>query len=612
MTQAPRGQHVASGGPGGPTGPDPGVAAFARAWAKAIAGTSYVPMTYAEIEAYLRQLTQRLAVALRAEPLRVHTGYEIGADLVARHFASADALGRTVEVVDLRLQRDLELVGHDAHDRVGRLLGAIAAGYARALRDRTLDEQESIRRAALVARQHAEQALRASEARFHHQATHDPLTGLPNRAMLIERLNRAFADGNGRRLGVCFVDLDGFKVVNDSLGHAVGDRLLAAVAHRLGERLTGSGQLVARMGGDEFVILVEDTTSTDDVTRVADTALAAVAEPVHIDGHDLTVSASIGIVEQSVAHSSPSELMRAADITLNWAKSAGKGRWATFDPRRNDLDVARYALSAAMPAALERSEFFVDYQPMVSLTDGALTGVEALVRWQHPQLGLLAPDSFIGLAEETGLIVKLGGRVLEEACEQAAKWQAACDRDFFISVNLAMRQVHEPGLVDTVLAVLDRTGLRPGNLQLELTESAVMSSDDEPVAALRSLAARGVRIAIDDFGTGYSNLAYLRTLPVRELKIAGSFVRSLRSPDATGNPTDESILATLVSLAHTLGLTVTAEGVETQEQANRLRAIGCDAAQGWLFGRPGPPELIAAALAPAPVSPATSRTAVRA
>jgi diguanylate cyclase (GGDEF)-like protein len=591
MIDAPRGPQV------GPPGPDPGVAAFARAWAKAIAGTSYVPMTHAEIEAYLRQLTQRLAVALREEPLRVRAGYEIGADLVGKHFASAEALGRTVEVVDLRLQRDLELAGDDAHDRVGRLLGAIAAGYARALRDRTLDEQESIRRAALVARQNAEDALRASEARFRHQATHDPLTGLPNRAMLVERLNRAFADGNGRRVGVCFVDLDGFKVVNDSLGHAAGDRLLAAIAQRLGERLTDTGHLVARMGGDEFVILVEGTTNTDDVTRVADIVLAAVAEPVHIDGHDLRVSASIGVVEQPVAHSNPSELMRAADITLNWAKSAGKGRWAVFDSRRNDLDVARYALSAAMPGALDRNEFFVDYQPMVSLADGALVGVEALVRWRHPLLGLLPPDRFVGLAEETGLIVKLGGRVLEEACEQAAKWHAACDRDFFISVNLAMRQVHEPGLVETVLSVLDRTGLKPGNLQLEITESAVMSSDDEPVAALRALAARGIRIAIDDFGTGYSNLAYLRALPVRELKIAGSFVRSLRSPDATGNPTDESILTTLVSLAHTLGLTVTAEGVETPEQADRLRAIGCDAAQGWLFGRPGPPEQIAAAVA---------------
>jgi EAL domain-containing protein (putative c-di-GMP-specific phosphodiesterase class I) len=354
------------------------------------------------------------------------------------------------------------------------------------------------------------------------------------------------------------------------------------------------------MGGDEFVILVQDTTSTDDVIKVADAALAAVAEPVHIDGHELTVSASIGIVEQPVARSNPSELMRAADITLNWAKSAGKGRWAVFDPHRNDLELARYALSAAMPAALERHEFFADYQPLVSLADGNLVGVEALVRWMHPRLGLLAPDRFVGLAEETGLIVKLGNRVLEDACRQAAQWHAG-GASFYISVNLAMRQVHEPGLVDTVLAVLDRTGLRPGQLQLEITESAVMSSDDEPVAALRSLAARGVRIAIDDFGTGYSNLAYLRTLPVRELKIAGSFVHSLRSPDATGNPTDERILATLVSLAHTLGLTVTAEGVETPQQAERLRAIGCDAAQGWLFGRPGPPERIAAGLAEAHV-----------
>jgi diguanylate cyclase (GGDEF)-like protein len=595
MTTPPRG--LGQPGHAGHPAPDPGVVAFARAWAKAVMGTGYVPMTYAEVEAYLFGLTQRMAGALREEPLRLHTGYDVGADLVNKHFASAEAFGRTVEVVELRLRRDLELDGDDAQERVGRLLGTVAVGYARALRNRTLDEQEAIRRAALVARQQAEQALRASEARFRHQATHDPLTGLPNRAMLAERLNRAFAEGDGRRVGVCFVDLDGFKVVNDSLGHAVGDRLLAEVAGRLGARLAEGGHLVARMGGDEFVILVEDTHSTDDVTRVADAALAAVAEPVHIDGHDLTVSASIGIVEQPVARSNPTELMRAADITLNWAKSAGKGRWALFDPRRNDLELARYALSAAMPAALERDEFFADYQPLVSLVNGRLVGVEALVRWRHPRLGLLPPDRFVGLAEETGLIVRLGSRVLEDACTQAARWHAAWGQDFYISVNLAMRQVHDPALVDIVQAVLDRTGLRPGHLQLELTESAVMGSDDEPVAALRALAAMGVRIAIDDFGTGYSNLAYLRKLPVRELKIAGSFVHSLRSPDATGNPTDESILATLVSLAHTLGLTVTAEGVETPEQADRLRALGCDAAQGWLFGRPGPPDQLAATVA---------------
>ena len=582
----------------GPATPDgPGVTAFARAWAKAVTGTCYVPLTIAEVEAYLRGLTARLAAALSAEPFRAQTGYEVGAELVAADFTAAEALGRTIEVMQLRLLRDLGVAGPeqpaspDQSDRVGRLLGALAAGFARGIRDRTLDEQESIRQAALVARVQAEQALRASEARFRHQATHDPLTGLPNRTLVAHRLAEALA-GDGARVGVCFIDLDGFKMINDSLGHGVGDRLLVDVATRLSRRVATPGRLVARMGGDEFVILVTEPTGIGELIAIAEDALAAVAEPVHVDGHELAVTASIGIAESPAAGADPTGLMRAADITLQWAKAGGKGRWALFDPARDDLEIARYALSAQMPAALDRGEFSVEYQPMVSLFEGTLVGVEALVRWHHPRLGLLQPGSFIPLAEETGIIMRLGYAVLEQACEQAARWWPAAAPEGFVSVNLAMRQVHDPGLVAKVLGVLTRTGLDPARLQLEITESSVMGSDTEPIAALRSLAARGVRIAIDDFGTGYSNLAYLRRLPVRELKIAGEFVAGLRSPGSEGNPTDERILATLVSLAHTLGLTVTAEGVETAAQAARLRAIGCDAAQGWHFGRPGPAEAI--------------------
>jgi diguanylate cyclase (GGDEF)-like protein len=398
-----------------------------------------------------------------------------------------------------------------------------------------------------------------------------------------------------RRLGVCFVDLDGFKVVNDTLGHHIGDKLLAAVARRLGQSV--NNQLVARMGGDEFVILVEDTTCTDDALKVADAALLGLTEPIHVDGHELTVSASVGIVERPVVGTSPSEIMQAADITLHWAKSSGKNRCALFDPERMEHELTQYALAAAMPAGLDRGEFFLDYQPLVSLSDNALIGVEALVRWRHPEFGVLPPNRFIGLAEETGLIVRLGIRALARACQQAQEWQDLSPHAPFVSVNLAVRQVHDPGLVDDVLAILDRTGLPAHRLQLEITESAVMSKADEPVHALRALADRGVRIAIDDFGTGYSNLAYLRDLPVCELKVAGQFVEGLRAPMLGPEVvTDERILATLVSLAHMLGLTVTAEGVETADQADRLRAIGCDSAQGWHFGRPVPAEQIAAAI----------------
>ncbi|MET8906946.1 bifunctional diguanylate cyclase/phosphodiesterase [Micromonospora sp. NPDC004551] len=548
-------------------------------------------MTQAQLEALLQRLTERLALALRADPFDLRIGQQVGAELVQSHIASAEGLGRTIEVIQLRLVRDLDLAVDDVEDRMARLLATVATGYARALRDRTLDEQEAIRRAAMMARAQAERALRESEARFRHQATHDPLTDLPNRTLFTERLTAAItARGRGAdRIGVCFLDLDRFKVVNDSLGHQVGDSLLVAVARRL-RRVLGE-HLVARLGGDEFVILIERTGCTEDVVKVAEAALAAVSEPALVDGHELTVSASIGIVERPVAGTSPMELMRAADSTLHWAKAAGGARWSLFDADRNRRDLARYALAAAIPAALDRGEFYLDYQPLTGLRDGRVVGMEALVRWRHPELGVLRPDSFIPLAEETGLIVRLGSWVLAEACREAGTWAAGPAGAPFVSVNLAVRQLHRPGLVQEVQGVLGRTGLPAERLQLEVTESTMMSTVTDPVRALRVLADLGVRVAIDDFGTGYCNLAYLRDLPVSELKVAGEFVAGLRAPaDDPGSRTDERILASLVSLAHALGLTVTAEGVETADQADRLRAIGCDAGQGWHFGRPGPAE----------------------
>ncbi|WP_341721342.1 bifunctional diguanylate cyclase/phosphodiesterase [Micromonospora sp. FIMYZ51] len=547
-------------------------------------------MPQAQLEALLRRLTDLMAETLRTEPLDLRVGHRVATELVAAHIASAEALGRTLEVIQLRLVRDLDLAADDISDRMARLLAAVATGYARALRDRTLDEQEAIRRAAMTARDKAEQALRASEARFRHQATHDPLTDLPNRTLFGERLAAALdrSAGGGRRVGLCFLDLDRFKRVNDAFGHQIGDRALIAAARRLSRAV--EPHLVARLGGDAFVILVERSTGTGDVVAVAEAALAALAEPVAVDGHDVTVTASVGIVERRAADSSPDDLMRAAGSTLHWAKTAGGARWALYDAERDDREQARQALSAAIPTGLERGEFYLDYQPLTSLHDGSLLGVEALVRWRHPQLGVLPPGTFIGLAEETGLIVPLGGWVLAEACREAVGWTAATAQPPYVSVNLAVRQVRRPGLVQEVRALLRRTGLPPERLQLEITESTMMSGAEEPVRALRALADLGVRIAIDDFGTGYSNLAYLRDLPVTELKVAGEFVRGLRAPEAA----DERILASLVSLAHALNLTVTAEGVETDRQAERLRAIGCDAAQGWHFGRPAPAENILA------------------
>jgi diguanylate cyclase (GGDEF)-like protein len=580
---------VAGGERGLPLAGQPGAATFARAWAKAVSGTSYLPMSQTKLETFLRWLTVRLAEALRTEPFDPRVGHQVGTDLVAAHVASAEGLGRTIEVIHLRLLRDLGLSVEDTQDRLARLLATVATGYARALRDRTLDEQESIRRAGMIARAQAEGALRESEARFRHQATHDPLTDLPNRTLFTERLAGAISrpDRAGARLGVCFVDLDRFKEVNDTRGHHVGDLLLVAVAERLRRRV--GDHLVARLGGDEFVILVENTTCTDDVLKVADAALAAIREPSIVDGHELTISASIGVVERPVAGTTPGDVMRAADITLHWAKASRRGRWALFDQERNERELTRYALSAAMPAALERSEFYLDYQPLASLTSGEVLGVEALVRWHHPELGVLHPDSFIHLAEETGFIVQLGGWVLAEACREAGNWTRLSPSAPFVSVNLAVRQVHAAGLADQVRELLQQTGLPADRLQLEITESAMMSTSAGPVRTLRVLSDLGVRIAIDDLGTGYSNLAYLRDLPLSGLKLAASFVAGLASSASDpASRTDERILETLVSLGHALNLTVTAEGVETPEQAERLRAIGCDAAQGWHFGEPAP------------------------
>jgi diguanylate cyclase (GGDEF)-like protein/PAS domain S-box-containing protein len=423
--------------------------------------------------------------------------------------------------------------------------------------------------------------------RLRHQANHDPLTGLGNRALFTDRLQAAFGGSPGRRVGLCYLDLDGFKAINDTLGHVVGDQLLVEVGARLDDLVTGPGRLVARMGGDEFVVLVEHTSGLDELIALAEQILATIATPVQIGGHRLAVSASIGIVERSVFDASPAETMRDVDVTLHWAKVDGKNRWATYDPERNAREIARITLSAAMPSALEREEFYVDYQPIVSFADGSLLGVEALVRWAHPEFGRLGPDRFIGLAEETGLIVPLGLWVLETACRQTMKWRAM-GVSLIVSVNLAARQVAEPGLVADITAIIEEIGIPPASVQLELTESAIMGTTGEPLEALRRLVDLGIHIAIDDFGTGYSNLAYLRHLPVHALKIAGSFVEGLRAGEPES--VDAQIVRALVSLAHTLKLDVVAEGVETSEQAELLKIIGCDSAQGWLYARPGPPE----------------------
>ncbi|NEC85708.1 EAL domain-containing protein [Streptomyces sp. SID12501] len=448
-------------------------------------------------------------------------------------------------------------------------------------------------------------ARRELQARLRHLQMHDPVTRLPNRTLFFERLSAALEaesyeqSGTGR-IGLCYLDLDGFKAINDTLGHRVGDRLLAAVAERLTRCAEEAGlarrnpgavaPLVARLGGDEFALLIEDSTGTDQLADLAESVLKALQLPFDLAGQRMSVSASIGVVERHAAGTTPTGLMQAADTTLYWAKADGKSRWTLFDPERNAHRMTRQALSSTLRPAIERGEFALEYQPLVGMADGRVHGVEALVRWHHPQFGTLTPNRFIGLAEEDGSIVQLGRWVLATACRQARRWQLERPDEppIFVSVNVAVRQVWDSDLVADVAEILAETGLPAELLQLELTESAVMGSAGRPLQALQALSDMGVGIAIDDFGTGYSNLAYLSRLPVSVLKLDGSFVRGFQyeGEGVAPNPADEIVVEAMIQLAHRLGLTVTAECVETAAQAERLRRIGCDTGQGWLYSRP--------------------------
>ncbi|WP_371567093.1 putative bifunctional diguanylate cyclase/phosphodiesterase [Streptomyces canus] len=450
-------------------------------------------------------------------------------------------------------------------------------------------------------------ARRELQARLRHLQMHDPVTRLPNRTLFFERLTAAlepesYEQGGTGRIGLCYLDLDGFQAVNDTLGHRVGDRLLAAVAERLTRCADEAGQgratapLVARLGGDEFALLVEDSTGTEQLADLAESLLKAVQAPFDVSGNRMSVSASIGVVERQAEGTSATGLMQAADTTLYWAKADGRDRWTLFDPERNAHRMTRQALASTLRPAIERGEFQLEYQPLVGMEDGRLRGVEALVRWNHPQFGMLTPNRFIALAEEDGSIVPLGRWILDTACRQARRWQLdhPDEPPIFVSVNVAVRQVWDSDLVADVAKTLAETGLAPHLLQLELTESAVMGSAGRPLQALQALSDMGVGIAIDDFGTGYSNLAYLSRLPVSVLKLDGSFVRGFQyeGEGVPPNPADEVVVEAMIQLAHRLGLTVTAECVETSAQATRLRRIGCDTGQGWLYSRPVSPDRI--------------------
>ena len=440
-------------------------------------------------------------------------------------------------------------------------------------------------------------------SRLRHQTYHDQLTRLPNRALVNEQLRWAFSpDSPVTRVGLCHLDLDGFRAINDSLGHQVGDQLLLAVAGRL--QMLAGGNLVTRVGGDEFSILVADPAGLGALSELAEHLLAGLRPPFVIGAQRLSITASLGIAESSVTNTWPGELQRAADAARSWAKEAGGGRWALFDAERDAGETTRFALAASVPGAVDRDEFHLYYQPLVELSSGTMTGVEALVRWRHPEHGLLGPARFIDLAERNGSIVPLGRWVLAEACRQAQRWSDELGQSApYVSVNVAPRQLTEPGWLAEVAGVLADSGLDPGRLQLEITERAVLVDESATSETLSALRRMGVRLAIDDFGTGYSSLSYLRRLPVHGLKIDGSFIQGLRdsAPGVAGggvagggagveqpldlvDTPDSKIVAALISMAHALDLVVTAEWVETAAQARRLRALGCDVGQGNWYG----------------------------
>ncbi|MEV5878968.1 EAL domain-containing protein [Streptomyces sp. NPDC052101] len=698
-----------------PDGPEDRLRRFTTIWSRAVYPVTSTSLTRAEFERELLPLAHRLSELLRARGFDADGAKAVGAALVGAHCTDPEALTRTLDCVDAYLV--LYCAGDGPQDeprmRSSRLQHAMAAGYAQALRERTLTEQESIAQAALQAQGVVAQALHASEARFRavfegaaigigiadldgnvlqvngallrmfgqsdhtlrgrrvqdwvhpedapqtwrlydelvrgerehyhvekafnrpdgtvlwtnltvsllrdadgapqyqlalmedtterrllnlrlrYEATHDALTGLPNRTLFFERLEKVLGAGEGQRFGLCYLDLDGFKTVNDSLGHAAGDRLLVEVADRLQSCATAPGEMVARLGGDEFVALTTGPGTERNVDELAERIMNALVTPISIDGRDLMVRGSLGIVEGPAGERTAAEVLRSADITMYRAKSAGGNRSELADPEADARAITRHGLTTALPTALERGEFFIEYQPLVHLGDGSVRGAEALVRWLHPQHGVLGPDRFIPLAEHTGLIVPLGRWVLEESIRQARAWrerhgEESAPGPLRINVNLSPCQLSHPGLVQDTVDILERAGVAPDALCLEVTESALIGADDDLLKPLRRLAEMGVDIALDDFGTGYSNLANLRRLPVSILKLDRSFTQGMQRFPA--DPVDLKIVEGIVTLAHSLDLAVTVEGVETGAQAEQLRVLGCDTAQGWYYARPGPPE----------------------
>ncbi|HSC25633.1 MAG TPA: EAL domain-containing protein, partial [Vicinamibacterales bacterium] len=433
------------------------------------------------------------------------------------------------------------------------------------------------------------------ERRLRHDSLHDALTGLPNRALFMRRLSdttHRARRGEAALFAVLFLDIDGFKLVNDSMGHHVGDELLVTVARRL-ETCVRAGDVVARLGGDEFAILLERVEDARDGVMVAERVQQALSVPFSIGGYDHVSSASIGMALSSGPNEQPEYLLRSADIAMYRAKNSGRGRYEMFDRAMHAEALTRLQIESDLRHAFERDEFFLEYQPIVRLSDGRIAGVEALVRWRHFERGVVSPAAFVPVAEDTGMIIPLGRWVLREACRQTRLWQERYPRHepLTVAVNLSVREFAQLDLVRAVAGILQETGFPPNRLRLEITESAIISQKHPAIGIVEELRRLGVRIHLDDFGTGYSALSYLHRLPLDAVKVDRAFTSAI---DAEERPLH--VVRAIITLAHGIGLEVVAEGVASARQLDLLRGMRCDHAQGYLFAEPGGAEAMEALL----------------
>lgn len=437
--------------------------------------------------------------------------------------------------------------------------------------------------------------LEEKRARLDHLAHHDPLTGLPNRLLFFDRLKQCIRQSRRSRknLALLFLDLDQFKQINDTFGHAVGDQLLQDVADRLRKAIRET-DTVARIGGDEFAVIMGGLNEPADVVVGVQHLYRAFADPFMIPGHQFAITLSIGISIYPQDGADAQTLLRNADTAMFRAKEVGRNTYQLYDEEMTSEAVARARMETFLRTAVENGEIEVYYQPKVSLESGRLIGFEALARWHHAELGEIPPDRFIPLAEESGLILQLGRQIMETACGQVASWQAESFDTGPVAVNLSGKQLRDPSLIETVSHVIDQSGCEPLLLEFEVTEGFVMRQVDESIATMRRLRSIGIELAIDDFGTGYSSLAYLKVLPVSRLKIDRSFIAGIPSDE-----NDMAIVRAVIALGRILGLKVIAEGVETAQQAQFLRDAGCDEAQGFYFGEPAPAGHITTLLADA-------------